>query len=830
MGLLRRGQAAGTPSATAASYDAFISYAHDDLRLARALQSGLHRFAKPWYRLRALRVFRDEASLAADPALRVALTRALDGAEWFLLLASPSAAASEWVALEVEYWCRHRPVERLLIVLADGAIEWDEEAGGFDWNRTDALPASLRGALDHEPRFVDLTWGRDIADLSLRNPVFAAAVADIAAPLHDRPKDELLGEDVRQHRRVRRMTGVAILTLSVLLVAAVVAALVALEQRETAQNERDRATQQERIAVSRQLAAEATAARDEELDLALLLAAQAYAIQPTSQARGALLAVLARSPHLEGFLPGTAGTTALALDPTDSRLLVGTEDGGVSVWDLETMLPGRGIEPVGGRPVTAVAFGSDGRVAAAGSARGAVVVWDTRTGLRVGETAVGSHVHALAFDDGGDLLAVADDEGLVTVWEPGSGEQQHRLRGERVTPANTVVFRADGMLLTGDGQGFVETWRLQPEPLLVRSLRAGGGQPLVSEFSADAAQFAAVTLGQGTPYLFDVATGSFRFDTNLEGPTTSVDDMAFSPDGRTLATVGEGRVTLWDLGLGAARAQLPGAPVTSWRTRTADVRRGLIDVGVGGRVVAVAGEQGVAVWDLDSHTLRRTIQVTGTTALENVPNVFRGAASAVFSQDGGMLAWTVLRRSGLAVVVWNLDDDRLVLRVPGERVLGFDPDGTTLATRGFLEDRVMLVDLGTGHRREVDNVPWALAPVGESTNTPWTVHSRGVGASIEFDGTVTFWDVERGQPVGAVDVPGASDFAALVFDPEGRRLAVASAGGALTVIDTDVASWQWKACALAARSLTEEELISFIGDANPDDACSTIRNNGIERG
>lgn len=51
-------------------YDAFISYSHAlDGSLAPALQTGLERFAKPWYRPRALRVFRDTTNLAANPGL-----------------------------------------------------------------------------------------------------------------------------------------------------------------------------------------------------------------------------------------------------------------------------------------------------------------------------------------------------------------------------------------------------------------------------------------------------------------------------------------------------------------------------------------------------------------------------------------------------------------------------------------------------------------------------------------------------------------------------------------------------------------------------------------
>ena len=106
-------------------YDGFISYSHsaDDL-LAPRLQSGLQRFAKPWWKRRALRIFRDNASLAANPHLWESITDALDQTGWFIVLMSPRAGESEWVNLEVEYWLEHKDRDRIIPVLTEGDYRW----------------------------------------------------------------------------------------------------------------------------------------------------------------------------------------------------------------------------------------------------------------------------------------------------------------------------------------------------------------------------------------------------------------------------------------------------------------------------------------------------------------------------------------------------------------------------------------------------------------------------------------------------------------------------------------------------------------------------------
>ena len=54
-------------------YDGFMSYSHAaDGKLAPAMQAALHALGRPWYKLRALSVFRDKTSLAADLVISAA--------------------------------------------------------------------------------------------------------------------------------------------------------------------------------------------------------------------------------------------------------------------------------------------------------------------------------------------------------------------------------------------------------------------------------------------------------------------------------------------------------------------------------------------------------------------------------------------------------------------------------------------------------------------------------------------------------------------------------------------------------------------------------------
>jgi hypothetical protein len=154
-------------------YDGFISYRHNDrqIAIAYALQRAIHGFAKPWYRLRAVRLYRDETNLSARPDLWKAIEAALDASRFLILMASPEAATSHWVEKEMAHWLRSKGRDSVIIVLTEGTIVWDEAGQRFDPARTTALPASALAAATSEPFWIDLTWVTDAArELRIEHP------------------------------------------------------------------------------------------------------------------------------------------------------------------------------------------------------------------------------------------------------------------------------------------------------------------------------------------------------------------------------------------------------------------------------------------------------------------------------------------------------------------------------------------------------------------------------------------------------------------------------------------------------------------------------------
>jgi hypothetical protein len=413
-------------------YNGFISYSHAaDDRLAPALQSGLHLFAKPWYRLRAMRVFRDRTGLAVTPELWGSIQKALADADYFILLASPQASQSKWVEQEVDWWLRNRSASHLLIVWTDGEITWDRAAGDFDWSKTTALPRRLEKVFQEEPNYLDLRFGKTSAHLSLQHPKFLEAIAGLSATLQGRSLDELIGEDLGQHQKTIRWLRFAVTGLVMLTIAAGFAFYVARQARfmagKVAGDIEYAANQQQKDAMSRELADRSLGMLETNRELAILLAAGAVCIYPTAEAKSALLQSLFEALPPKLTLPGHAGGTYFAqFTPDGQRVITAGADKVARVWESASgkmTLELRGhTDGVTGADVT-----TDGkRICTSSRYDQTARVWDADSGKSLVEIKQERLIFAEFSPDGKQILAVAD-QGDAVLWDATTGKRLRQL-------------------------------------------------------------------------------------------------------------------------------------------------------------------------------------------------------------------------------------------------------------------------------------------------------------------------------------------------------------------------------------------------------------------
>jgi len=677
-------------------YDAFISYSHAaDGKLAPALQQGLQGFAKPWYRRRALRIFRDQTSLAATPELWPTIVRGLESARYFLLLASPEAAASRWVGREAAWWREHRSPQTMLIVLTGGELAWDEAAGDFDWAHTNALPDELRGAFPSEPLWVDLRWIRSETDISIKHPDFVAAVADLAATIRGVAKDDLVGEDVRQHRRTRRTAMAAIVALALLTVAAAGAGIIALGQRNEARRQegvaqgqaataeverilavdaRATAEAERAVAVSRQLASQAKLLQDEDYDTALLLAVEATRHSASLEARQSLLALLGARADLDRYLWNRDGPRSVVTFTGDGTHLVSTgsqidvldrEPGsmdatksGVELWDLQRGEVVASIEKSGDRFLgSAAAVSPDGELLVLGDCS------------QVHRLAYGSYWHGSSCDRGTIQFFAA--ETLTSLADPLPAHP-----GE----VDAIAFSADGSRLATMSANGVRLWDVSGRHLLAgfpSGLDPGVAGPVSLAFSPDGSRLAVagpnttMAVGGVGIRIWDVTDDHPRPGRHLEHDSGVVDVM-FSDDSRRLVGGSPTGIFAWDL--------------EGTSPRPAPLLEGVGVAGLAlhrqsGILYAVDGEGTIYVLDFASGEVIGSVSDGEETS---------GAEDVAVAPDGLHLAV----QSGPAVALWNWEENNLRRDLPTGAVddlaLAGWPERSTLRV---VEDGRRVVDV-----------------------------------------------------------------------------------------------------------------------------------------
>ena len=202
-------------------YRAFISYCHQDRKEAARLQTTIENFRLPADAVsadpvteRIRPIFRDREVLGSSHDLSAAIRDALEDSSALIVVCSPRAAASKWVAAEVAHFAARRGLENIFCLIVDGEPNATDPA-------QECLPEPLRHAQS----------GREVlaADARAKADGWRDAVLKIIAGLTGLPFAALARREQKKQRR-----RAIILSTAGILLAAIFGALSIYSARQAA--------------------------------------------------------------------------------------------------------------------------------------------------------------------------------------------------------------------------------------------------------------------------------------------------------------------------------------------------------------------------------------------------------------------------------------------------------------------------------------------------------------------------------------------------------------------------------------------------------------------
>jgi WD40 repeat protein len=825
--------------------DVFISYSRRDLEFVQRLHASLIASGKD--------VWVDWQDILPTAEWLEEVFEGVESSDNFLFVISPDSLTSEVCARELGHALEQR--KRLVPILrrdadrqpmpeALAARNWtffrDEDDYGSSFEAlVSALDTDLEWvsahtrllgrALEWEKEGRDgsyLLRGRDLADAERWLASQTAERDPQATPLQ---LEYTLEGRRATSRRQRVVVGAALFAVAVSLSLA----LLALFQRNEARREA-------RIALSRQLAAEAIAARDNDPEESLALATRAATTAETDEARDALRRSL-RSSLASALVPvGNAPVWDAAFSHDGRRLVTASEGGGVRIWDLGTprsphLVASLHTDP----PLSSARFSPDGRFVVTAGEAGAQI-WRTAPGTREPAASFGRHANMATFSPDGTLVASAGDDGLH-LWSVRS----KRLVGELSQEAGrrrfvAAAFSSDGRRIAAGAGSTAAVWSVPTGRLLAVlphpreekvwdvAFRPGGKQVVTAGTGGvarvwqvssgklgyqlsghtDALQSAAfssdgrflITAGDdATARVWDVETR--RTVAELLGHTGSVLTASFHPDGRRIATGGsDGTLRLWP----PPNRPIHELPIPNQK-RVTD-----IDFSPDGRRLVTASEDRTGrLWD-------------GASPLRTLVHGRRGmpddwVESATFSDDGSRVL--TAGDDGTAKV-WSTETGSHLVTVGTEggqplRTADFSPDGAYVAAAGE-GGAVRIWKVGQGGRPDI-----RMSPAGRTDGLAFAPRD-GLVATADWDGALRLWALVGAKAPVATLRRDRNPLWSVAFSPDGERVAAGGSSG-------DVWVWDVRTRRLVATIAGRRTAVWGIGFSRDGSFLVTAGDDGVAR-
>ncbi|KAF7363065.1 WD40 repeat-like protein [Mycena venus] len=478
--------------------------------------------------------------------------------------------------------------------------------------------------------------------------------------------------------------------------------------------------------------------------------------------------------------------TTVAFSPDGERLVSGSWDTTVCVWDARTGVLIAGPFEGHSKEVRCV-FSPDGERIASGSYDTTVCVWDSRTGLMVaGPIQHTDAVTCITFSPDGEWIVSGCNDGNIYLWNSRTGAQLAILEGHS-DPVWSIAFSPYGdQIVSGFVDNTLRLWEVHTKI---------GVAALMGEYTAKV-----LSAGAGNSILSpssQIMSGPLLFEGH-EGPVSCV---AFSHDGEQIVS-GSIDKTVWSVAFSPdGEGIVSGSDdnlVQVWNSRTGTLVAGpfrghsdpVNSVAFspdGERIVSGSADCTIRIWDA---------QALGVEEVES-----EGHSdivwSVMFSPDGEQV---VSGSKDGTVCVWNSQTGNLVtgpIQTNPVCCVTFSPDGAHIAS-GSTDSTISIWDARTGDlvtrlEGHTDVIHFIAFPPGNGDRI----------ASGSGDTTIRVWDTKTGVLIAGPFEGHSKLVQCMAFSPDGERIASGS-------YDTTVRVWNSKTGAVVVGPFHHDNEVNCV--------------------
>jgi WD40 repeat protein len=738
-------------------------------------------------------VFRDEEELPADADLTKNIRRALENSDLLVVLCSPRAVESRFVADEIRYFKELGKSNRILAMMIDGepnaaddpgkaklGIKPEAEClpeplrygvadddGKIDWSmRTEPIAADVRPggnaeqgwttgaayreALHKDGKLRESEIGQKVHEYEQRLElaklkVVAGSLGVPLGVLTQRDKAMQLQKARKRSRTLRRWLA----AVAILAILAVASGIYSWIQRNEAL----------KTASATDFAIADLKLQTGNVAEALAYLARSLRNNPSNVAAASRLISLSRNlPFPIRTLRHEDAVTSASFSPDGKWIVTSSRDKSARVWDAQTGNPvGNPMRHEG--PVWTASFSPDGNWIVTASDDKTARIWDARTGKPVGEPMRhDDRVWAARFSPDGNWIVTASFDKTARIWNARTGNAIGTPMRHN-SAVSSASFSPDGKwILTASGDG-ARVWDTQTGKPVGEPMGPDSFIIWTATFSPDG-KWIATGSSTGAAQIWDAKTHKqlglpMHHDWTVWG-------VSFSPDGKRIATASwDHTVRIWDAKTGnqVGKPIRDEAPVNS------------ANFSQDGKWVVTASMDGTAqIWDVQTSKFvgepLRQDEISLRTAVD-------------FSLDG---KWVMTISGDLTARIWDAHTGKMLGKQiqPASTVkaANFSPNGKLIVTTSGVDARVWDALSGKPMGEPMRDQEGTIKSADFSPDGRWIVTTSGVDARV--------WDAKTGRPVsGPMRHGDTVQSASLSID--GKRLATISGDQIVRIWDAQTA-------------------------------------------